>query len=155
LSGCGYDWAEEVAERLRQEAVNALLLLAELTESDDPATALSALTTAITLNPDGEQLYYNAIRIYVNNDNRHSAAQLYRQLEHRLSELDAEPEYSAGELIPRARLESRNSADTSVRQDHRQPHRQAHRHPTVLKGGTSTGTHDAIKPQLRPDIDEA
>jgi nucleoid-associated protein YgaU/DNA-binding SARP family transcriptional activator len=116
FDGAAYDWAEQLAAPLRHQAVNALVMLAQLTESDDPATALAALAAATTLNPYAEQLYYQAIGIQVRNHDHHAAHQLYQQLEHLLADdLHKEPDKPIHELISAHTTTASEQANTPAR----------------------------------------
>lgn len=92
LDGLYHEWAAPAREHLRQQAIGALVRLADLAEGDNHLdAALSALDRAITIDPYGETVYQRAMRIHIQLGQADAARRLYRQLAIRLLEIEAEP----------------------------------------------------------------
>ena len=99
FEGSFCEWVEPVRESLRRQVLDALARLSELqTREGKLDEALAVLEQAIKVDPYAEELYRRGMRLLVQLGRGDAARRLLRQLEARLSELDAEPEEETVEL---------------------------------------------------------
>jgi DNA-binding SARP family transcriptional activator len=103
LEGITGAWAEPVRESLRQQAIDALVRLARLVGDSDPDHAVEALSTAVGLDPYAERLYQHMMRLHVRAGRPTAAHAVYRLLEARLADIDAEPDPATMALLPAGR----------------------------------------------------
>ena len=93
LEGSYSEWVEPIRQSLRRQVLDALALLAELQAREGNLNqALAALEQAIKIDPYAEELYRREMRLLAQLGRADAARRLLRQLEARLSDLDAEPE---------------------------------------------------------------
>ncbi|MCK2243688.1 MULTISPECIES: BTAD domain-containing putative transcriptional regulator [unclassified Crossiella] len=99
LVDVGSLWAEEIRESLRQQALHALVRIAELLRPTDVEAAADALTVAITVDPYAEPVYQLLIQLYRDAGRREAAAGIYRRLRVRLADIDADPTRETEALV--------------------------------------------------------
>lgn len=88
--GREYEWLEPYREKIRQDALDAALALAEEL-AGRPTEQLAVLDTAISQHPYAEQLYQAAMRARAQLGHLDAIRALRRTLTRRLAEIDAEP----------------------------------------------------------------
>jgi DNA-binding SARP family transcriptional activator/nucleoid-associated protein YgaU len=90
--GCDYEWAEPYREAIRRQALDAHLALADaLTQTGQPADALTVLTAAIGHAPYEEAVYQQAMRVHAALGQPEGVRAVRRELTRRLEDIDAEP----------------------------------------------------------------
>lgn len=92
-------WIEEHRETLRRDAVDALALIATLSENDEPEHALAVLERAITIDRYQEALYQRIMTIQAALGRKDAARRTYQLLETRLVDLEVEPDESTASLL--------------------------------------------------------
>jgi DNA-binding SARP family transcriptional activator len=99
LEGSLCKWAEPIRESLRRQVLDALARLSELqTREGKLDQALAVLEQAIKVDPYAEELYRRGMRPLAQLGRGDATRRLLRQLEARLSQLDAESEEETVQL---------------------------------------------------------
>ena len=100
LDGAYYEWAEAPREDIRRRMVDALVKLSEF-RNDDGVTdvAVQALEEATRLDRYGEEVYRRLIALQIRLGQDDAAVRTYKQLESRLSEIDADPDQATTDLV--------------------------------------------------------
>ena len=90
--GQDHTWVTDYATTHRHHILAVYARIAEILEPDHPDQAITALETAIHLDPINEELYQRVIRIHGRQHRPEAVRRTLRLLENRLAELaDAEP----------------------------------------------------------------
>jgi DNA-binding SARP family transcriptional activator len=101
LASVGWGWAEPVREELRRSAVDALVQLATLHETErDVDAAIAVLQRACDIDPYCEPLACQLMQLQLRYGRRGAAERTYRLLASRLAELDVEPEDETEARLP-------------------------------------------------------
>lgn len=103
LDSVSYEWSEAVTEHWRNQAVDALVALANAEGDTYPERAIDALAVAISWDPYTEQLYQHLIRLQTAAGRGEAASSTFRLLRRRLAEIDAEPDPDTERLLRLAR----------------------------------------------------
>ena len=98
-----YEWVEPYRERVRRQALDAHLALADAV-ADRPVEALAVLTAAMRHAPYAEPVYQRAMRLHAGVGHTDAVTATLRELTRRLAEIDAAPGEDtralAAELLP-------------------------------------------------------
>lgn len=95
-----YEWAEPLRESLRRRALDAYTRLAETQEHHGELDeAVTTLDRALDHDPYNEQLYQRSFRLLHQLGRADAVRRLYRQLQNRLADLDADPEPATEQLV--------------------------------------------------------
>jgi DNA-binding SARP family transcriptional activator len=97
--GCDYDWVEPYRERVRQQAVDAHLLLADVLVGAQPQQAIQVLDGAIAIDRYNEELYRRAMRLRHQIGDTDGVRALHRALRLALADLDSEPNPTTTRLL--------------------------------------------------------
>ncbi len=86
-----FPWVEEHATRLRNEILEVLDRITEITEMDRPQLAISALWSAIDQDPGGEIRYQTLMRVLGRLHRTDAVRQVLHQCYINLGKIGAEP----------------------------------------------------------------
>jgi DNA-binding SARP family transcriptional activator len=104
LDGEPYGWAEPARQALRDQAVDAMVRLAELRErAGDDQGAVAALERAVQADPVAEECYRRLMRLHARHRRLDLAQRCYRQLKDRLEGLGADPDPETTRLLAELR----------------------------------------------------
>jgi DNA-binding SARP family transcriptional activator len=94
-----YEWIEPEREALRRQAVEALIHLASLYESDEPERSLTALERARSLDHYAEETYQRIMKLQARLGRSDAVRRTYRLLETALEELNVDPSQDTQQLL--------------------------------------------------------
>ncbi|MEV5576600.1 BTAD domain-containing putative transcriptional regulator [Spirillospora sp. NPDC052269] len=101
--GAYYEWLDEHRYPATRAQCDALVQLAELSESEGPEGALQMLESARDLDPDNEEVYRRIIQIQVGLGRTDAAKRTLHLLRKRLHEIGLEPERETLALLETTR----------------------------------------------------
>jgi outer membrane protein OmpA-like peptidoglycan-associated protein/DNA-binding SARP family transcriptional activator len=94
-----YEWIEPEREALRRQAVDALIHLAGLYESDEPERSLTVLERARSLDRYAEEIYQRIMKLQARLGRPDAIRRTYRLLESALEELNVDPSQDTQQLL--------------------------------------------------------
>jgi DNA-binding SARP family transcriptional activator len=94
-----YEWIEPEREALRRQAVEALVHLAGLYESDEPERSLTVLERARSLDHYAEEIYQRIMELQAQLGRSDAVRRTYRLLETALEELGVDPSQDTQQLL--------------------------------------------------------
>jgi DNA-binding SARP family transcriptional activator len=94
-----YEWIEPEREALRRQAVEALIHLAGLYESDEPEHGLAVLERARSLDHYAEEIYRRIMELQARLGRSDAVRRTYRLLETALEELSVDPSQDTQQLL--------------------------------------------------------
>ncbi|MFD3705777.1 hypothetical protein ACFWUP_21775 [Nocardia sp. NPDC058658] len=95
------DWIAPIRETARRDTVNAYGALARAAHGEDPRTALDLLEAAIDIDPQNEQLYREALRLYAKLNEHNMIDRTLVLLQRRLAAIGAKPSTETNNLARR------------------------------------------------------
>lgn len=94
-----YEWIEPEREALRRQAVEALIHLANIYESDDPERSLTVFERARSLDRYTEEIYQRVMTLQARLHRPDAVRRTYRLLETSLEELGVDPNRETQQLL--------------------------------------------------------